>query len=71
VFAGDLTRAPDTRRWPLFATQAARAGAGAAFSLPLGAAGSTLGTLDLYKDTPGSLSDDHVRAARLVADAGP
>ncbi|MFJ6087811.1 GAF and ANTAR domain-containing protein [Streptomyces sp. NPDC092369] len=69
VFASDLTRAPDTRRWPLFATQAARAGAGAAFSLPLGGAGSTLGTLDLYKDTPGPPSDDHVRTALLVADA--
>ncbi|MFJ9376160.1 GAF and ANTAR domain-containing protein [Streptomyces sp. NPDC101455] len=69
VFATDLTCAPDTRRWPLFSTQAARAGAGAAFSLPLAGAGNTLGTLDLYKDAPGSLSGAHLRAAQLVADA--
>lgn len=69
VFATDLTRPQDTRRWPLFATQAARAGAGAAFSLPLAGAGNTPGTLDLYKDAPGSLSGAHLRAAQLVADA--
>ncbi|UXX96752.1 GAF domain-containing protein [Streptomyces sp. AD2-2] len=69
VFATDLARALDTRRWPLFSTQAARTGAGAAFSLPLGTAGSTLGTLDLYRDAPGPLSGAHVRSALLVADA--
>ncbi len=69
VFATDLARAPDTRRWPLFSTQAARTGAGAAFLLPLGTAGSTLGTLDLYRDAPGPLSGAHVRSALLVADA--
>lgn len=50
VLATDLTRAPDTRRWPLFSVQAARAGAEAAFSLPLGSVGSSLGTLDLYNE---------------------
>ncbi|MER6212396.1 GAF and ANTAR domain-containing protein [Streptomyces sp. NPDC001642] len=69
VFAPDLTNAPDNRRWPLFSTQAAKAGAAAAFSLPLGGAGSVLGTLDLYKDTPGSLRGAHIRTALLVADA--
>ncbi|MGW2824002.1 GAF domain-containing protein, partial [Streptomyces sp. NPDC001443] len=48
VFAADLGRAPDSRRWPLFSVQAARAGVEAVFSLPLGGAGSALGTLDLY-----------------------
>ncbi|MET7655121.1 MULTISPECIES: GAF and ANTAR domain-containing protein [unclassified Streptomyces] len=69
VFATDLARAPDTRRWPLFSVQAVRAGARAAYSAPLAGAGSALGTLDLYRDTPGSLRGDHVRTALLVADA--
>ncbi|MFI1210062.1 GAF and ANTAR domain-containing protein [Streptomyces sp. NPDC020802] len=70
VFATDLTRAPDARRWPLFSVQAAKAGAEAAFSIPLaGSVGQPLGTLDLYRDTAGSLSSDHVRTSLLVADA--
>ncbi|MEV6113567.1 GAF and ANTAR domain-containing protein [Streptomyces sp. NPDC052109] len=69
VFATDLTRAPDTRRWPLFAVQAAQAGAQASFSLPLAGAGTALGTLDLYRERPGSLDSAQVRTALLVADA--
>ncbi len=69
VFAPDLTRAPDTRRWPLFAVQAAKAGAEAVFSLPLTAAAGALGTLDLYRETAGALDDGQVRTALLVADA--
>jgi len=69
VFATDLGRAPDTRRWPLFSVQAVRAGARAVFSTPLTGAGSALGTLDLYRESPGSLPSDHVRTMLLVADA--
>ncbi|WP_416968052.1 GAF and ANTAR domain-containing protein [Streptomyces sp. 4F14] len=69
VFAADLTSPPATRRWPLFSVQAAKAGAEAAFSLPLADGSGTLGTLDLYRETSGSLSDAHVRTALLVADA--
>jgi GAF domain-containing protein/ANTAR domain-containing protein len=69
VFATDLTRPPDADRWPLFSVQAARAGARAVFSAPLMAAGSPLGTLDLYRETSGSLGSDHVRTMLLVADA--
>ncbi|MFJ9098719.1 GAF and ANTAR domain-containing protein [Streptomyces sp. NPDC102405] len=69
VFATNLTRAPDTRRWPVFSVQATRAGARAVFSLPLVGTGTTLGTLDLYRRTPGSLSVDRLRTALLVADA--
>ncbi|MEX3105491.1 MULTISPECIES: GAF and ANTAR domain-containing protein [unclassified Streptomyces] len=69
VFATDLTRPPATRRWPLFSVQAAKAGAEAAFSLPLAGGAGALGTLDLYRETSGSLSDDHIRTALLVADA--
>ncbi|QNP75392.1 GAF and ANTAR domain-containing protein [Streptomyces roseirectus] len=69
VFATDLTSPPATRRWPLFSVQAAKAGAEAAFSLPLAGGAGALGTLDLYRETSGSLSDAHVRTAMLVADA--
>lgn len=69
VFAADLTRAPDARRWPLFSVQAAKAGAEAVFSLPLTGAAGALGTLDLYRAAAGPLDDDHVRTALLVADA--
>ncbi|MEU9474490.1 GAF and ANTAR domain-containing protein [Streptomyces sp. NPDC048191] len=69
VFAADLTRVPDTRRWPLFAVQAAQAGARASFSLPLAGAGAALGTLDLYRERPGSLDAAQIRTAMLVADA--
>ncbi|MFG2459138.1 GAF and ANTAR domain-containing protein [Streptomyces sp. NPDC048523] len=69
VFATDLTRAQDSRRWPLFCPQATKAGVEAVFSLPLASTGSALGTLDLYRDRPGSLSADRLRRALLVADA--
>ncbi|MEV6500855.1 GAF and ANTAR domain-containing protein [Streptomyces prunicolor] len=69
VFGTDLTRAAERRRWPLFSVQAVKAGVGAVFSLPLAGTGSVLGTLDLYRETPGSLSGDDVRTALLVADA--
>ncbi|MEV0981539.1 GAF and ANTAR domain-containing protein [Streptomyces sp. NPDC049915] len=69
VFATDLTRAPDARRWPLFSDQAAKAGAQAAFSLPLTVADTPLGTLDLYRRVTGSLSEDQASWALLVADA--
>ncbi|MFG2466061.1 GAF and ANTAR domain-containing protein [Streptomyces canus] len=69
VFASDLTRVPDARRWPLFSVQAAKAGAEAVFSLPLTAAAGALGTLDLYRESAGTLDDGQVRTALLVADA--
>ncbi|WP_246884896.1 GAF domain-containing protein [Streptomyces sp. GESEQ-4] len=69
VFASDLTRDPDRRRWPLFSDLAVKAGVAAAFSLPLASPGSALGTLDLYRKTPGPLGADRLRTAMLVADA--
>lgn len=69
VFAPDLTRPPDTSRWPLFSVQAVRSGAQSVFSLPLAGAGRSLGTLDLYREDSGSLTGPHLRTALLVADA--
>ncbi|GAA1109523.1 GAF and ANTAR domain-containing protein [Streptomyces javensis] len=69
VFAADLLRGPEVRRWPVFAAQAVRAGAQAVFSLPLGSPVAPLGTMDLYRRAPGSLSSRDVRVALLTADA--
>jgi hypothetical protein len=41
----------------------------AAEAVPLAGVERTLGTLDLYRAAPGSLSGGHVRTALLVADA--
>ncbi|MFF9850970.1 GAF and ANTAR domain-containing protein [Streptomyces litmocidini] len=57
VLAADLTKGPDARRWPVFAQQAVELGVRAVFSLPLGAGGLAIGTLDLYRDRPGPLSE--------------
>lgn len=69
VFADDLTKGRDLRRWPVFAQQAVEAGARAVFSLPLGQGAHTVGTLDLYRDSPGVLSERQARLALLTADA--
>jgi hypothetical protein len=68
VFACDLTAGQDVSRWPVFAQEAAAAGVGAVYALPLGDAAMCVGTLDLYRDAPGELADDEVRTAHLVAD---
>jgi hypothetical protein len=69
VLAADLSEGPDTRRWPVFAHQAAGLGVRAVFSLPLGIGRQTIGTLDLYRDTPGALSERDLRIALWVRDA--
>ncbi|MGI5456385.1 GAF domain-containing protein [Streptomyces sp. CA-249302] len=67
VLAGDLTAGRDVRRWPVFAQQATAAGVQAAYSVPLGPAADCVGTLDLYRDTPGEFTEDALRVALLVA----
>lgn len=69
VLAPDLTQGRDALRWPLFAQQAVGLGARAVFSLPLGIGGMSIGTLDLYRDAAGSLSDRALLIALLVRDA--
>lgn len=55
VLTPDLTAASD--RWPLFAPAAAGAGVAAVFAFPVRAGRVTIGVLDLYRDTPGELTD--------------
>jgi GAF domain-containing protein len=67
VLATDLTAGRDARRWPVFAQQATAAGVRAMYSIPLGNDAVCVGTLDLYRDTPGDLTPRELRTALLVA----
>ncbi|WP_345631619.1 GAF and ANTAR domain-containing protein [Streptomyces thinghirensis] len=67
VLACDLAAVADAGRWPVFAQQATAVGVRAVYALPLGGAAGCLGTLDLYRDTPGPLSGPQLSLARLVA----
>ncbi|CAL9511136.1 hypothetical protein SUDANB145_03620 [Streptomyces sp. enrichment culture] len=67
VLVRDVTAEPEAARWPVYAQQAAAAGVRAVYALPLGSDSVCLGTLDLYRDTPGGLSGEELRTARLVA----
>lgn len=67
VLASDLTAGRDVRRWPVFAQQATAAGAGAVYSMPLGDDVVTVGTLDLYRATPGEPTEQELRRALLLA----
>ncbi|MFJ3582247.1 GAF and ANTAR domain-containing protein [Streptomyces sp. NPDC090127] len=69
VLAVDLSLGQDARRWPMFAQQAVALGVKALFSLPLGSGGLAIGTLDLYRDTPGPLSERDQSFAFPAADA--
>ena len=67
VLACDLTEGHDLQRWPVFAHQAAELGVGAVYSVPLGDGEVCVGTLDLYRETPGLLTERQLWTARLVA----
>ncbi|MFH8975048.1 GAF and ANTAR domain-containing protein [Streptomyces sp. NPDC017890] len=67
VLACDLTAGADAGRWPVFAQQATAVGVRAVYALPLGSDAVCLGTLDLYRETPGGLTGPQLHAARLVA----
>ncbi|MCI3274843.1 GAF and ANTAR domain-containing protein [Streptomyces cylindrosporus] len=67
VLANDLTAGRDAGRWPVFAQQATAAGVLAAYSVPLGPGGDCFGTFDLYRDTPGELTEEELRVVLLVA----
>lgn len=67
VLLPDLT-AEDANRWPAFAAGALAVGVQAEFSLPLTVGGSGIGTMDLCRDTPGMLSEEHLTDALVAAD---
>ncbi|WP_241678621.1 GAF and ANTAR domain-containing protein [Streptomyces lasalocidi] len=68
VFAWDLEADRDALRWPVFAQHAAAAGIRAVYALPLGHRAVCVGTLDLYREAPGTLDVTDLDAARIVAD---
>ncbi|MET9777749.1 GAF and ANTAR domain-containing protein [Streptomyces sp. NPDC006367] len=69
VLVRDLRSGADACRWPVFAQQATAVGVRAVYAVPLGDDGVSVGTLDLYRDTPGGLTRDQLDTARLLAGA--
>jgi hypothetical protein len=67
VFLPDLA-AGTANRWPAFTAAALAAGVHAEFSLPLTVGPGGIGTLDLCRDRPGMLSDEHLADALVTAD---
>lgn len=67
VFLPDLA-AGDADRWPAFAAAALAVGVHAEFSLPLTVGPGGIGTLDLCRDRPGMLSEEHLADALVTAD---
>jgi hypothetical protein len=67
VFLPDLA-AGDANRWPTFAAAALAVGVHAEFSLPLTAGPGGIGTLDLCRDKPGMLGEEHLADALITAD---
>jgi hypothetical protein len=66
TFAVDL--ANQGGRWPMFSTQAAELGVLAEFSLPMQLGAAPVGVLDLSREQPGMLSDEHLADALTAAD---
>jgi hypothetical protein len=60
--------APEQLRWPAFTPAAVEAGARAIFGFPLQVGVTRLGALDLYRDTPGPMSDEAHADATVMAD---
>ncbi|GGW65653.1 GAF domain-containing protein [Streptomyces lucensis JCM 4490] len=69
VLAVDLSQGGDAHRWPIFASEAVALGVRAVFSLPLGVSGAAIGTLDLYSERVGGLTEPDMRTALWVRDA--
>jgi hypothetical protein len=67
VLLPDLT-AEHANRWPAFAAAALAVGVQAEFSLPLSVRPGGIGTLDLCRDRPGMLSEEHLADALVAAD---
>jgi hypothetical protein len=67
VIEPDLAN-PRTPRWFAFSPPAIQAGARAVFAFPLQVGTVRLGALDLYRDRPGTLSDDEHADALVLAD---
>jgi hypothetical protein len=67
VLEPDLAQ-PTTARWLAFSGPAIEAGVRAIFGFPMPVGAIRLGALNLYRDRPGSLSDDQHADALVMAD---
>jgi GAF domain-containing protein/ANTAR domain-containing protein len=65
VLVADLCA--EQARWPGFAGEAMRAGAGAVFAFPLQHGGLRFGVLELFRQRPGGLTPTEVADAALLA----
>jgi hypothetical protein len=69
VLVADLA-APDAQhRWPVFAPAAVEHGIRAMFAFPVAAGAALIGVLDVYRRSPGSLSQQELADALTFADA--
>jgi hypothetical protein len=69
VLVADLHHTTEASRWPIFAAAVVeQSDVGALFAVPLQWGTVNLGVLDLYRKTPGSLSDPQIRDAMSAAD---
>jgi diguanylate cyclase (GGDEF)-like protein len=69
--SGEAISVPDVRledRFPEFSPRALSSGLMAVFTFPLRHDEAPLGALDLYRETAGPLSPDHMSAAQTLAD---
>lgn len=71
VLIGDLADPTEgvSRRWAMFVEEATKAGARAVFAFPIRFGAVALGTLDLYRRTPGDLGDRQLDQALSGVDA--
>jgi len=71
VMVNDLDALEDVAgaRWTGFLKTASEIGVRAVFALPLRIGAISIGAIDLYRDTPGELSNTQLPAALLAADA--
>jgi hypothetical protein len=67
VFEPDLAD-PETSRWLAFSPPALEAGVRAVFGFPLQVGAARLGALNLYRDRPGSLTDEQHADSLVMAD---
>jgi hypothetical protein len=66
VLVADLTA--ELSRWPVFAAEAVKLGVAAVFSFPLQIGVVRLGSLDLYRASPGRLTQVEVTDALILTD---
>ena len=68
VLVANLNDPETLERWPGFAREAAQAAAAAVFAFPLQIGAVPFGTVELYRRTPGALTDTDIASAVNIVD---